>query len=260
MLLQVVAHRGATEHAAENTLEAFRAARELGADAIEMDVRLSADGVAVVYHYAYLEGGTDGRGPVWQHSLRELRELRVGGLESARIPTLSEVLEEFSPAPAPAPVLSEHLLRLEIELKGPEPEAVDVVSGLLDGVRAAWRRIEVTSYEPALLLALARRCRGLNTALLFPRSESWMGLDVIAHHALHRARQAGASAVHLHPNQLAEEVVGYIRAGGIDVHAWDVNNIAALELTAVLGVSVVCTDRLQQALRWRDALGTTPAR
>jgi glycerophosphoryl diester phosphodiesterase len=246
---QIVAHRGATEHAPENTREAFRAAHQLGADAVELDVRLTADGVAIVYHYAYLEGATDGRGPVWQRSLRELRELHVGGREGVRIPTLAEVLEEFAPTQ----------LGLEIELKGPEPEAVDVVGGHLDAVRTAWHRIEVTSYEPALLAALAGRCRGLSTALLSLRSEAWMGLDVVAHHALHRARQAGAHAVHLHPSQLTEEVVGHIRAGGVDVHAWDVNTIAALELTAALGIPVVCTDHLEQALRWRASVETTLA-
>jgi len=51
--------------------------------------------------------------------------------------------------------------------------------------------------------------------------------DVVAHLALHRARQAGADAVHLHPTQLSDAVVNGIRAGGIDVHAWwDVNTAA----------------------------------
>jgi glycerophosphoryl diester phosphodiesterase len=152
--LQIVAHRGVTTDAVENTLEAFRAAQSLGADAIELDVRLSADGIAVVYHYAYLEALTDGSGPVWQRSLAELRGLCVGGLADTRIPTLEEVLEEFAPTP----------LGLEIELKGPEPETVEAVCRLLETVREAWPRVEVTSYEPALLAALAGRCQGLSRA------------------------------------------------------------------------------------------------
>jgi glycerophosphoryl diester phosphodiesterase len=239
--LQIVAHRGVTADAAENTLEAFRAAQSLGADAIELDVRLSADGIAVVYHYAYLEALTDGSGPVWQRSLAELRCLCVGGQADVHIPTLEEVLQEFAPTS----------LGLEIELKGPEPETVPVVSRLLETVREGWPRVEATSYEPALLVALAGRCHGLRTALLFPRSEAWMGLDVVAHLALHRARQAGANAVHLHPTQLSDAVVNCIRAGGIDVHAWDVNTVADLELAVALGLPVVCTDHPEQALRWR---------
>lgn len=216
--MQIVAHRGAAAHAPENTLEAFRAAQQLGADAVELDVRLSADDIAIVYHYAYLEALTDGRGPVWQHSL------------------------------ATTP------LGLEIELKGPEPETVDATGGLLDAVRAAWQRIEVTSYQPALLHALSRRTRGLRTALLVPRSEAWMGLDVVAHHALHGARQASANAVHLHPSQLSEDVVRCIRSGGIEVHAWDVNASADLALAATFEVPIICTDHLEQALHWRTGL------
>jgi glycerophosphoryl diester phosphodiesterase len=242
--MRIVAHRGAKAHAPENTLAAFRTALQLGADAIELDVRLSADGAAVVYHYAYLEAGTDGHGPVWQHSLAALRGLCVGGLAGVRLPTLEEVLGEFAGTS----------LGLEIELKGPEPEVVDVVAPMLEGVHAAWPRIEVTSYEPALLATLVDRCRGLATALLFPRSEAWMGPDVVAHLALHRARQARAGVVHLHPDQLEAGVVDYIRAGGIDVHAWDVNDHAAFALAARLGVAVVCTDHPEAALEWRAAL------
>ena len=81
-----------------------------------------------------------------------------------------------------------------------------------------------------------------------------MGLDVVAHLALRRAPQAGADAVHLHPTQLSDAVVNGIRAGGIDVHAWwDANTAADLELASALGLPVACTDRPEQALRWRTS-------
>ena len=81
--MKIVAHRGATAHAAENTLESFRAAQRLGADAFELDVRLSADGVPIVFHHAYLEAVTNGHGPVWQRSLPELRQLCIDAPGSA---------------------------------------------------------------------------------------------------------------------------------------------------------------------------------
>lgn len=74
-----------------------------------------------------------------------------------------------------------------------------MVASLLRRIPAEWDRIEVTSYEPALLIGISQSCPQLRTALLFPRSEPWMGLDVVAHQALQRARQAGAGAVHLIP-------------------------------------------------------------
>ncbi|MBN1218885.1 MAG: glycerophosphodiester phosphodiesterase [Anaerolineae bacterium] len=58
-MFEIVAHRGApTEVAPENTIPAFQRAIDLGADAVELDVRLTADHVPVVYHYFYLEEAT----------------------------------------------------------------------------------------------------------------------------------------------------------------------------------------------------------
>ncbi len=142
-------------------------------------------------------------------------------------------------------------LGLEIELKGPEPEAVAAVAPLLEAVRPHWERIEVTSYETLLLAELRTRYSDLSTALLFPRSEPWMKLDFVAYAARHRARQARAAAVHLHPSQLTQEVVNLIRAAGIDVHAWDVNDAGAYEFATQLNLPWVNTDQLESALGWR---------
>ena len=103
----------------------------------------------------------------------------------------------------------------------------------------------MTSYEPALLLSIQRLCPGLATDLLFPRSEPWMKLDVVAYQALHMARLARARAVHLHPAQLSPEVVSAINRRGIQIHAWDVNDEPALRLVAGLGIPRICTDRFQ---------------
>lgn len=74
----VVAHRGNSAHAPENTLESLRQGAELGADAIEFDVRLSRDGQAIVIHDQTLERTTSGRGNVAGATLAELRTLDAG--------------------------------------------------------------------------------------------------------------------------------------------------------------------------------------
>ena len=94
----IVAHRGSSAHAPENTLAAFRRAIEDGADAIELDVRLSKDGEVVVFHDSRLERKTDGSGPVRDATLGELKKLHVESriqrrIVRERIPTLSEVFE-----------------------------------------------------------------------------------------------------------------------------------------------------------------------
>jgi glycerophosphoryl diester phosphodiesterase len=243
MPLRIVAHRGATAHAPQNTLAAFRAALALGADAVELDERLTHDGIPVVYHYAYLDEATSGHGLVWEHTVADLRIVRVGGPDSQEhIPLLAEVLDEFAGR-----------IGLEIELKGPEPETVAAVAPLLSAMRNHWDQMEITSYEPLLLAALRAELPELNTALLFPRSEGWMTVEVVAYLSRHRTRQAQATAVHLHPTQLTKDVVAAVRSVGVEVHAWDVNEVPMLQLCADLNLLWVTTDRLEEALEWRAA-------
>lgn len=94
----IFAHRGASAHAPENTLAAFELAVEQGADGIELDVKLSADGQVVVIHDATVERTTGASGRVKDMALDDLRALDAGNFFSARfinekIPTLEEVFE-----------------------------------------------------------------------------------------------------------------------------------------------------------------------
>jgi glycerophosphoryl diester phosphodiesterase len=112
----------------------------------------------------------------------------------------------------------------------------------------------MTSYEPALLLAIQEICPGLTVDLLFPRSEEWMQLDVVQYQAMQYARLARTRAVHLHPTQLSETVVAALRKQGIKIHAWDVNDEQALELIAQLHVPKIGTDRFKMAYTYRGKL------
>jgi glycerophosphoryl diester phosphodiesterase len=94
----VLAHRGASNHAPENTLAAFELALEQGAHGIELDAKLSADGEVVVIHDASVERTTDGNGKVSHLTLTALRRLDAGSFFSdqfrgEKIPTLAEVFE-----------------------------------------------------------------------------------------------------------------------------------------------------------------------
>lgn len=90
----VVAHRGASAEAPENTLEAFERAVAAGADAVEFDVRLTADAVPIVLHDADVARTTDGSGAVAAMTSNEVGALRIrGGL---RVPTLLEALTTLS--------------------------------------------------------------------------------------------------------------------------------------------------------------------
>jgi len=92
----VIAHRGASMYAPENTIAAFELAVEMGADAIELDTMLSADGVPVVIHDQSLERTTNGSGSVASKAVAEIKQLDAGSMFEAKfagekIPTLEEV-------------------------------------------------------------------------------------------------------------------------------------------------------------------------
>lgn len=237
---EIVAHRGVTDHAPENTLAAFQRAIDLGADAVELDVRLTADKIPVVYHYYYLQETTSASGPIFERTLEQLKSVTVFHPNDqtclGHISTLSEILESFAGK-----------IGLEIEIKGPEPEAPEIIGRELKKYKSVWNTIEVTSFEPALLLAIQRNCPGITADLLFPRSETWMNLDVVQFNAIHLSRLAQARAVHLHPTQLTESIVSALNSCGIEVHSWDVNDIQSFNIITSLNISRFCTDNFLQA-------------
>jgi glycerophosphoryl diester phosphodiesterase len=77
---------------------------------------------------------------------------------------------------------------------------------------------------------------------------------VILHEALHLSRLAHARAVHLHPSQLSEEMLSTLHNKGIQVHAWDVNNVETLAFVTGIGVPKICTDEFRMARAYRDSL------
>jgi glycerophosphoryl diester phosphodiesterase len=244
---EIVAHRGVATDAPENTIAAFERAAELGADAVELDVRLTSDHVPVVYHYYYLENNSSTSGVIFGFTWKQLQEVEVRSKTNpaavGRISTLAEILEMFGGR-----------IGLEIDMKGPEPEAPLIIGEILRKHKGIWRSLEVTSYDPALLLSIRRECPGLATDLLMPRSEAWMKPDVVEHEAIQYARLARARAVHLHPSQLSPTLVEAVRQHGFEIHAWNVNDESSLGIVADLGIPRLDTDNLRQALAFRARL------
>jgi glycerophosphoryl diester phosphodiesterase len=148
----IIGHRGSAS-APENTVASFEAALAEGADGVELDLRLTADGHLVCLHDADLERTTDGAGPVAELTLAALRELdagaRFGGAgrpfagRGLRVPTLAEVLDAV-----PAP----HLVDLEVKVPrgGRTPEAtVEALAAALAG-RGDSGRLVVSTFSSDL--------------------------------------------------------------------------------------------------------------
>ena len=244
---EIVAHRGVATKYPENTIPAFQKAIELGADAVELDVRLTKDKIPVVFHYYYLDEKTSLTGPIFNYTHEQLRLTKFlntqNGFDSPKIPTLVEVLEAISGK-----------IGLEIEIKGPEPESAIIIGNVLQKFQNLWGTIEITSYETTLLLNVREQCPSITTDLLYPRSEPWMNLDVVAYQAANLGRLAQVRAVHLHPNQLSDEVVNYVRRSGFEIHAWDVNDEHAIQKIMEYNIPRICTDHFEWAADFRNRI------
>ena len=235
----VIAHRGSSSEAPENTLPAFEAAVGRGADAIELDVRLSADGAPVVIHDATLDRITDRTGQVAALTLAELRTVDAGwhftpdhgrshpyrGAE-ARIPTLGEVLWAFP--------------RLSILVEIKEPSAQEAVRRVLAQEDAAARCVVASEHREALLAfdeppfargASAAEISALYWATLVRRRIPTPGYRMLSVPLRHRGLPVPTSGF-----------VAAARANGCAVHVWTVDSPDTARRLWRRGVSGIVTN------------------
>lgn len=160
----IIAHRGASAKAPENTLAAFRMAVEQQSDGIELDVHLTVDGEVVVIHDANLGRTTNGTGSVHEKTIEELKQLDAGswyGAEFAgeRLPALSEVFE-----------LVGNRVLINIELKGPGLIRSKLPGRVLEVVSkyGVEERVIFSSFNPWLLRQIARQRPKARIGMLLP--------------------------------------------------------------------------------------------
>ena len=225
----VIAHRGASAEAPENTIAAFELALVHRADGIELDVHLSRDNQPVVIHDFTLERTTDGSGPVSEHTVRELKRLDAGGwhggqFRGQRIQTLQEVLERFRDR-----------TRFWIELKG----GSDLYQGIEERVVSMIEVYEVL--ERALVQSFDHKAlshiRTLNPDVQLGAliAQQPLGPFIRSPGAAH----ALCPGAHL----VTEEAVAQIRAAGLGCYVWTVNEPAQMDRLVEWGVSGIITDR-----------------
>jgi glycerophosphoryl diester phosphodiesterase len=235
----IIAHRGASGSAPENTIPAFKLAVESGADAFELDVRLTADGVPVLLHDRTLNRTTDGTGPLRAFTLEQLRDVDAGARftrdrgqsypfrgADARIPTFQEVLRAFPEMPC------------MVDVK--EPEAQEAVRRVVLEERAAERCVLASEYYEALRVfrepPFATASAGVEIAALYravlfrrvPVSVPYRCLSVpVRHRGLPVPTRAFVAAA---------------RRLGCPVHVWTVNRAVTARLLWSRGVAGVVTN------------------
>jgi glycerophosphoryl diester phosphodiesterase len=212
-----IGHRGAKRELRENTLAAFQRAFERGADAIELDVHATEDGVVVVHHDPDLGPQM---GPL---AGRRIAELRWGDFQAAQladdltVPTLAQVLAATPPTAT-----------VYVEIKG-----ADIEQLVADAIRNGSARCAVHSFDHAAIVRMAAIAPEIQRGILFDERPT----DVVA-----SMRAAQARDVWPNWRLVDQALVDQIHAAGGRVIAWTVNSREAASDLAALGVDGVCTD------------------
>ncbi|WP_426451110.1 glycerophosphodiester phosphodiesterase [Paenibacillus sp. S-38] len=225
----VIGHRGAAGEAPENTLASFALAVKQGADAVELDVHLSADGELIVCHDATVNRTTDGAGAIADLTAAQLRRLDAGRWFDEKyagepVPTLEEVFRE-----TPAGVM------INVEIKCPYSSRLQM---RLFELLKLYGRLEgtvVSSFNHKILHSLQAAEPVLKVGLLYDA-------NLVHHRRL--AESSGMNVYSLHPYHLLidPEDVADATANGLQVYPFTVNDEGQMHRAVMAGMSGIITD------------------
>jgi glycerophosphoryl diester phosphodiesterase len=240
--MQILAHRGASAHAPENTLAAFQQAVAERADGVELDVRACAGGEVVVCHDRTLERLAGLRWEVATTPWWKLRRADVGtrlGFAAARIPLLEEVL-----ALLPRRVL------VNVELKCEAADDRGLVARTVEVIRAARaeERVVLSSFHPLCLLRLSALAPSLRRGYLVDPGRRFLL------HGLLLASALSNFSVHPHHTEATGPRVRRWKESGLRVAVWTVDDADEARRLEAIGVDYLISNRpaaIRRALRSR---------
>lgn len=234
--LEIIAHRGASQDAPENTRAALRLAFQQGADASECDVHLTSDGRLVVIHDADTERTAGIKHIVARTAFDELRQLDVGRWKDPRfagerIPTLAELLADM---PAGK--------RLFIEVKC-GPEALPELFRTLDASKLPTQDLPIITFHTPVLQALKRQ-RPRHPAYWVVNLEPKNGPRPQVADLIRQALASKADGLDLSASaHLTPQDAQAITQAGLKFYVWTVNDLPTAQRMVELGVDGITTDR-----------------
>ena len=222
-----IGHRGAKGFIAENTLESFQKALDLGVDAVELDVHLCASGELVVFHDFTVDRMTNGSGEVHKMTLSELKALKISN--QYEIPTLTEVFD-----------LIDRKCWINVELKGHETAqaAVEIIEKYISEKGWQYNDFIVSSFQKEELERVFVLNKEIQLGILTQAS---------VEQALEWAGELSAKAIHPHFSLLTEENCSEAQEKGYQIFTWTVNHeedIQRLQHYKINGIISDFPDRL----------------
>lgn len=229
-----IAHRGASAECPENTLPAFVRAAELGADMIELDVRLTGDGGVVVLHDPTVDRTTNGTGFAAECCLIDIKNLDAGSWFDTRfsgttVPTIEEVLDRIPD------------VCLNIELKtSPVQLMRRLVRRVLDAVylHGAGDRVLISSFDHVALAEVRRLDDNIPIGVLF----AGRLVDPLA-----LADRLGAQALHPDVEHLDPSLVREARQAHIPVYVWGASSMQEIRYALCCGASGIFVDDIRNS-------------
>jgi glycerophosphoryl diester phosphodiesterase len=255
----IIAHRGASAQAPENTLPAFERARELGAFEVELDVQLSSDDVLILFHDATLDEKTDRSGAVRDHTAAELEATEIGTWFDRTHPNANEKWVGTTLARLES-LFEQHgrALYYHVEIKASD----EVVPRLVvDTVKrhGLHGRVTMTSFRFEQLERLRALDADLPIGLLIRRGsrlEVAPGAPDLQGGRLERqkgwvdaAQHAGFQQVAVAAPDLSPEIIRYARMRGLEVRAYGVKTDRDMDRAIGLGVNGMTTDHPDRLIR-----------
>jgi glycerophosphoryl diester phosphodiesterase len=232
----VLAHRGLAVEAPENTLLAFAKAIAVGVTHLETDVHVSADGVAIISHDPDLRRVAARTATVAHLTSHELRRIDLGNGQS--FASLGEALDAFP----------ETRFNIDIKIEGAVQPTVDAIRAanatgrVLIGSFGTSRRLRAVRMLPGVATSVS--ARGGIAAVAAARSGAVAALRRILRDV--QAVQLPESVLGMKP--FSRRAIDAFHAAGVEVHAWTINDVPAMERLLDAGVDGLVTDRADLAM------------
>ncbi len=235
----VIAHRGASSYAPENTFAAYDLAIEMGVHHVELDVELTSDNHVVVIHDDTLDRTTNGSGPVTSHTVEALRGLDAGSwfdekFSGYRIPTFDEVLTRYKGR-----------LHFHTEIKGRSPSLPGLTADLISK-HGMEDEVTITSFQYRQLEAM-RACA--------PELPAGWLVREIDDETISKAQEIGLLQLCPEAKIVTGELVERLHAEGFVARAWGVTNEALMQRVVEAGadgMTVNFPDKLIAYLKERN--------
>lgn len=237
----ILGHRGASGNAPMNTLSSFLLAHQQGANGIELDVHLSADGIPVVIHDHTVDATTNGKGAVTTMSVSQLKQLDAGSWFSSdfigeNIPTLQEVFD----------ALPRENFLINVEIKADRQRRAELVDATLAVIQTTQSldRVIISSFDPFILRLVARSNSQVPIGYLhYPAVPFWIPWFM---------RGVRHEAVHPYYQEVSTGYAQRMAQRGYKIHAWTVNEVQEARRLRDVGVGAIITDypqRIREAIQ-----------